>query len=254
MKYAAAALLAGLPCLAYADLGPSRTNTGKIEVKDNKPYRLDADAGYLLNSSKSGGKSSSKENLAAHLLFQRQAGIWGQELRAEAVSTNDDGDSSNNVERYMLAGKLLYRSTDTAYQYLKLQGDKDLSSSLDYQIALTGGIGLDVIKTQKQSLTTELGAGYRHSKARDFPYGDAHELIGTLGLYYQYQFNDTVRFNQDLGYEFGDESQVLRSRSSISANLTETISAVMSYQLKDTLADSGNSRDSLLSVGMKYSY
>ncbi|MBL8321900.1 MAG: DUF481 domain-containing protein, partial [Acinetobacter sp.] len=70
----------------------------------------------------------------------------------------------------------------------------------------------------------------------------------------QYQFNDTVRFNQDLGYEFGDESQVLRSRSSISANLTETISAVMSYQLKDTLADSGNSRDSLLSVGMKYSY
>mgnify|MGYP000178569541 CR=1 FL=1 len=122
------------------------------------------------------------------------------------------------------------------------------------QIALTGGIGLDLIKTQKQSLTTELGAGYRHSKERDFPYADLHELIGTLGLYYQYQFNDTVRFNQDLGYEFGDESQVLRSRSSISANLTETISAVMSYQLKDTLADSGNSRDSLLSVGMKYSY
>ena len=52
----------------------------------------------------------------------------------------------------MLSGKLLHRSTDTTYQYAKLQGDKDLSSSFDYQVALTSGAGLDVIKTAKQEL------------------------------------------------------------------------------------------------------
>ena len=243
-----------LPLCSYADLGPKRAETGKVEVKENKPYRLDADLSYLLNSSKSDGNSTTKENLAAHVLFQRQAGVWGQEVRAEAVSANDDGNSGNNVERYMLSGKLLHRSSDTIYQYVKLQGDKDLSSSLDYQVALTGGLGIDLIKTDWQELTAEAGAGYRYSKDRYAPFDDHNELIGTVGLYYMYKFNERVKFNQDLAYEYGDSSQIFRSRSSLSASLTDSISGLVSYQIKDTQADSGNSRDSLVTVGAKYSY
>ena len=242
------------PNFAFADLGPTRTDTGKVEVNQDKLFKLEGDLSYLLNSSKSSGQTTSKENLAAHVLFQRQVGIWGQELQAEAVSANDDGNSGNNVERYMLAGKLLHRSSDTIYQYAKLQGDKDLQSAFDYQIALTAGLGFDLLKEDKQTLTTEVGAGYRYSKDRYAPFEDQNEVIGTLGLYYAYLFNERVKFNQDLGYEFGKEAQILRSRSSVSASLTDSISGLVSYQLKDTQADSGNSRDSLFSVGIKYAY
>lgn len=239
---------------AYADLGPTRTDTGKVELGQDKLFKLEGDLSYLLNSSKSNGQTSSKENLAAHVLFQRQVGIWGQELQAEAVSANDDGNSGNNVERYMIAAKVLHRSSDTIYQYAKLQADKDLQSAFDYQIALTAGLGFDLLKDEKQTLTTEVGAGYRYSKDRYAPFDDQNEVIGTLGLYYEYLFNERVKFNQDLGYEFGDEAQVLRSRSTISASLSEAISGIVSYQIKDTQADSGNSRDSLLSVGIKYTH
>ena len=237
-----------------ADLGPKRDNTGKIEIKENKSYRLDADLSYLINSSKSSDQKTTKENLAANLLFQRQVGIWGQELRAEAVSANDDSSSGNNVERYMLSGKVLHRSNENVYQYAKLQGDKDLASAFDYQLALTAGVGFDLIRQDKQNLTTELGAGYRYSKERYAPFNDHNELIGTAGLYYEYKFNDRVKFNQDASYEYGDKTQIWRSRSSVSASLTESISGLASYQLKDTKADSGNSRDSLVSVGLKYSH
>ena len=256
MKKIVVILLMSTSTMIFADLGPSKVKTGKIEIPESKDYKLEADLSYLLNSSHSNGKGNSKENLAANLLFQRQVGVWGQELKAQAVSANDDGDAGNNVERYMLSGKLLHRSTDTTYQYAKLQGDKDLSSSFDYQVALTSGAGLDVIKTAKQELIAEAGAGYRYSKINHdssrSSSNDYNELIGSLGMFYQYKFNDMVKFNQDLGYDFGDKSQTLRSRTSVSASLTTAVSGLVSYQIKNLQADSGNSRDSLLSVGLRY--
>ncbi len=247
-------LYVGFSINSHADLGPKRIDVGKVEIKENKSYRLEGDLSYLLNTTKSNGESNSKENLAANILFQREVGVWGQELRAEAVSANDDSDSGSNVERYMVSGKMLHRSTNTIYQFGKLQGDKDLSSQFDYQLSLTGGLGVDLYRDQHQTLIAEAGTGYRYSKEKNQPYDSLHEMIGTVAAYYEYKFNDKVKFNQDLSYEFGGKSQILRSRTSVGASLTDSISGLVSYQIKDTQADIGNSRDSLLSVGLKYNY
>lgn len=246
-------------CFA-ADIGPKKSDVGKINIKENQSYRLDGDLSYLLNTSRANGERSRKENLAANVLFQRQTGIWGQELKAEAVSANDDSDANKNVERYMLYGKLLHRNletSDSVYQFLKLQGDKDLMSKFDYQIGLTGGAGLDLVKSDKQELTGEVGAGYRYSKlesSEPHTASDYNELIGTMALFYQYKFNDVVSFNQDLAYEFGNKAQTFRSRSSVNAMLTASVSGLVSYQMKDLQADQGNSSDSLFSVGLRYQH
>ena len=239
--------------LSYAnDLGPKRTETGEIKIE--KDYRLEADLGYLINSSKSEGSSSTtKENLSAHVLFQRQVDQWGQELLAEAVSTNDDS-SNDNIERYLVSGKLLHRSSPTVYQFGKLTAEKDLSSAFDYQLTLSAGVGKDVIKTDEQSLSVEVGAGYRYSKERYAPRDDISEAIGIVGAYYQYQINPQVRFNQDLSYEAGSDTRTLRSRTALSADLTQSFAAVASYNIKDLRSDAGDSRDSLLSLGLRYKY
>lgn len=252
-------LLATLPTFSFAaDLGPTKVDAGKINVRENQTYRLDGELSYLLNSSRANGSSTSKENLAARILFQRQAGIWGQELKAEAVSAHDDSDATKNVERYMIYGKLLHRNPDSSesvYQFLKLQADKDLRSSFDYQLGLTAGAGLDVFKTDKQELVAELGAGYRFSKVEDhhqYKRSDYNEFIGTTALFYQYRFNEAVSFHQGLSYEYGAKAQTFRSRSSVNASLTQSISGLVSYQIKDLKADGGDSRDTLLSVGLHY--
>lgn len=252
MKYLIIALSGASTSFAFAnDLGPARAETGQITVE--KDYKLEADVGYLVNKSKSEGSSTTKENLAANILFQRQHGIWGQELVAQAVSTNDDS-SVDNVERYLLSGKLMHRSSDTVYQFGKLTAEKDLSSAFDYQLTASIGLGKDIIKTETQSLAVEVGAGYRHSKQRYAPKDEIGEAIGTIAAFYQYQISPSVRFNQDVSYEAGSDTQTLRSRTALSADLTKSFAAVASYNIKDLRSDLGDSQDSLLSLGLRYKY
>ncbi|GAB3046875.1 hypothetical protein GCM10027155_10590 [Acinetobacter apis] len=237
-----------------ASLGPTRTGAGGVKIDENKPFRLEGEVGYLLNDTEStNGTSTKKSNLTGRILFQRQAGIWGQEILANAISTNDD-TATNNIERYLIAGKLSRSSSDTVYQFGKLTAEKDLSSAFDYQISATGGIGANFIKTDKQSLSAEAGLGYRFSKERVEPKETNNEIIGTLAAFYEYRFNAAVRFNQDLGYEFGQDSQIFRSRTALTTDLTKHFAASASYNIRDVQADAGNSRDSLLSLGVNYKY
>lgn len=246
--------LAGSSLFA-ADLGPTRAGgANTIKVDNDKPFRLEGDIGYLYNNSKTtDGSSTNKTNLTARILFQRQAGIWGQEVIASAVSTHDD-NATNNIERYLLAGKLSHSSSDTIYQFGKLTAEKDLSSAFDYQISATGGLGINILKDDRQSLSTEIGAGYRFSKEKVEPQDTTNELVGTLAAFYEYKITPSVRFNQDLGYEFGQDSRTFRSRTALTTDLTKHFAASASYNIKDIQADIGNSRDSLLSLGLNYKY
>lgn len=237
-----------------ADLGPSRTSLNTINVDENKPFRLEGDVGYLLNNTKSkDGTTSKKSNLTGRVLFQRQSGIWGQEVLATALSTNDN-NSNNNIERYLLSGKVSHSSSNTVYQFGKLTAEKDLSSAFDYQLSATGGLGINILKDEKQSLSAEAGLGYRYSKQKAQPHNDENELIGTLAAFYEYKITPTVRFNQDLGYEYGQDSKTFRSRTALTTDLTTHFSASASYNIKDIQADLGNSRDALLSLGVAYKY
>lgn len=75
-----------------------------------------------------------------------------------------------------------------------------------------------------------------------------------LAGFYTYKISPDIKFNQDISFELGKDSQILRSRSALSADLTKKISAVASYSLKNVQADKGDNRDSLLSLGLRYRY
>lgn len=242
-----------LPTLGHADdLGPIRQ--APAEIKTDKDYNLQLDAGYLLNETKSSdGSRTSKQNLNGSVLFQRMSGAWGQELRAETVNTNDKS-SDNNIERYLMAGKVSHHQSATTYQFAKLQWEKDLSSSFDYQASLTGGVGYDFIKTEQQSLSAELGAGYRNSKDSEPPKQDHNEAIGTAAIFYERAVTPSLKFQQDLGYEYGEEAGVFRSKTALSAAINSHFAAQASYQLKQVTATPGNSRDSFVSLGLKYTH
>ena len=241
-----------LPVISHADLGPARQ--APAEIKTDKDYNLQVDAGYLLNESKSSdGSRSSKQNLNGALLIQRMSGVWGQELRAETVNTSDN-TSNNNIERYLLAGKVSHHQSVTTYQFAKLQWEKDLSSSFDYQASLTGGLGYDFMKDEQQSLSGELGVGYRNSRDSEVPKQENNEAIGTAALFYERAITPSLKFQQDLGYEYGDASGIFRAKTALSAAINSHFAAQAGYQLKQVNADLGNSRDSFVSLGLKYTH
>lgn len=213
--------------------------------------KLNVDLSYLVNDSRAAdGSKTNKQNLAGNAKYQRRQGAWGQELQAEAVSSQGGGD---NVERYLASAKATHYSTATFYQYGRVQLEKDLNSAFDYQANITAGLGYEVLRDDLQFLTVEAGLGVRHSKQKLAPRDTTNESLGTVGLAYERKITDTLKFNQDLAYEYGEDTQILRSRSAFSAALSKNISGIVSYQLKDTMSDTGDSRDGLTSIGLKYS-
>ena len=238
---------------AYAGvLEPKRTDPGAIKVDKN--FRLETDLGYLVNNSSSKNGSSKQDNLTAHILFQKKSGDWGQELIADVVSTHGNS-SDQNIERYYVSGKILHRGENIVYRFGKITAEKDLTSIFDHQIATSMGWGIDVLKSDDVSLSLEMGGGYRYSRMKDSEDEEAtHEGTGMLAGFYTYKISPDIKFNQDISFELGKDSQILRSRSALSADLTKKISAVASYSLKNVQADKGDNRDSLLSLGLRYRY
>ena len=238
---------------AYAGvLEPKRTDPGVIKV--DKDFRLETDVGYLINKSSSSNGDSEQDNLTAHILFQRVSDDWGQEFIADAVSTHGDS-TAQNLERYYVSGKILHHGANIIYRFGKITAEKDLTSIFDHQITTSVGWGVDVLKSDRSILSLEMGGGYRYSRMQDSEENKAmHESTGTLAGFYSYKISPDIQFNQDMSYELGKDSKVLRSRSALSADLTKKISAVASYSIKDVKGHEGDNKDSLLSLGLRYRY
>lgn len=216
--------------------------------------QFEADVSYLLNSSKTDGATSDrKQNLTANALWKRMQGVWGQEIKAQAVSSQSN-QNNDDLERYLLSGKLMHQQTPSVYQFAKLQLEKDLNTVFDYQATLSTGVGYDFVRDDVQVLTGELGAGVRYNNFQDQTQKDTQELVGTVGVHYERKLTDTTRFVQDLGYEYGEDASILRSKTEVSVAISKQISGVVSYQVKDTMADAADARDTVMAVGIKYKH
>ena len=140
---------------AYAAvLDPKRTDPGVIKV--DKDFRLETDLGYLVNNSSSKNSSSKQDNLTAHILFQKKSDDWGQEFIADAVSTHGN-NTDQNLERYFVSGKILHHGANILYRFGKITAEKDLTSVFDHQITTSIGWGIDVLKTDRASLSLGMG-------------------------------------------------------------------------------------------------
>jgi len=221
-----------------------------IEVK--KDYDLDADLSYLLNNNSEGASSTKQQSVVAHLDYKHRVGIWGQEIKAEAVGTHSD-NASDSAERYLVATKMMH-SEGSYYEFGKLQWEKDRSSAFDYQTAMTVGLGRALYRDEQQLLTGELGLGGRFDQNREPPRHHTTETIATFAAHYERHLTPTVNVSQDLGIDYGSSSHTLRAQSVVSMTITERLSGLFSYEDKRISTHLGSSDAALTSFGLKYSY
>jgi putative salt-induced outer membrane protein len=227
---------------------------GMVKVTKDKDYNLDADLSYLVNTTQnSGTESETKQSFAGNIDYRQMVGNWGAQFKASAVNSSDNNPDSTNVEQYLAFGKLTH-SEGNFYEFGKLQWEKDLSSAFDYQTSLTAGLGKELYRDDIQFLTSEIGAGVRYDVERLPPQNTTTKAIGTLSAHYERQLLPTTKFIQDLGFDYGSNSNTLRAHSALSVKMTYELSGLVSFDYKKINADEGNSRSTLTSVGLKYSY
>lgn len=232
--YAFAALaLLSLPVLATAAEG------------DDKPFTMDANAAYL----KSTG-SSNKETIKGLLDMQYKMAAWTHQFHADGLNEADNDTGEHTTERYLVFEKSSWNFTERDYLFVKPQWEKDLQSVYVYQALVAAGYGRNVIKSDTMLLNVDLGAGVRSSKfylTRE----TKEDGIGNLALKYEWKFARNARFNEDLSVETGDSGTVARTRTALTADITDVLGLTLAYETK---TDSGPSEvaDSLTTFGLTY--
>lgn len=217
--------------------------------------KLEMDVNYLLSSSSATGSADKEtQSLSGNVAYQRKEGMWGQAYRLEGVNSRSKSATGDNIERYLASAKgMRYLSGADHYFFAKLQAEKDRSTLYDYTLSPTVGYGRTLLSDKQQSLIAEIGVGGQYLKNKLTNDAD-FEALATVGGEYRRQVTDSVNFEQDFSFEFAESLRTLRARTAILAKLSDTLSGQVSYQIKDADGDTIDTKDTMTSVGLRYTY
>jgi len=240
--------------LALCCAGAASSSFALQEPMNITAEKLTADINYLLSQSSATGTTDKEtQSLSGKINYERKHGEWGQSYSLEGVNSRSKNSPADSIERYLgFAQGMRYLNGAEHYLFTKLQIEKDLSSAYDYILSPTFGYGRTLLKDQRQSLVAEAGIGGQYLKNRGG--GSDFEGLATLAAEYRLKVNEAVNFEQDISFEFAESLRTLRSRTAVIAKLSDKISGQVSYDLKDADGSTLDTKDSLISVGLRYTH
>lgn len=210
-----------------------------------RPFTMDANLGYVKTTG-----SSNKETLKGLLELQYKGNDWTHLFHADGFNEADNELDEHTTERYLVYEKSSWDFTERDYLFIKPQWEKDLQSAYDFQAFIAVGYGRHLVKTETMLLNTDFGAGVRRSKL-EVSGETEDETLGNFALKYEWKFSKNARFNEDLSVETGASGTVARTRTALTADITDVLGLSMAYETK---TDSGESEveDSLTTFGLTY--
>lgn len=209
------------------------------------PWKAASDIGYIRSSGSNGTKETFKGKVFGEYKFTK----WSHEGKVEAISTQDDAAGASNTERYLAGTKSKRSFNPRDYLFIQSQWEKDLQSEFKYQAFLSSGYGRNLIQTDSQKLSAEIGAGWRHSEPKIGYKKD--EGIGNANVEYRWQIQANTAFVQKVAVEAGKENVVTRSLTEIKHNLSTALALGASYDYKHDNADV-NTHEGVLSLNLSY--
>lgn len=210
-----------------------------------RAFTMDANAGFVKTTG-----STNKETIKGLLDLQYKKNAWTHQFHGEGFNEADNDTNTHTSERYLAFEKSSWNFTERDYLFVKPQWEKDLQSAYDYQAFLAAGYGRKIIMTDTMLLNTDFGAGVRRSKFKSTG-ATEDEALGNFALKYEWKFSKSARFNEDLSVETGANGTVTRTRSALTADISNTLGLVLAYETK---TDSGaiEVEDSITTFGLNY--
>lgn len=235
-------LLCGLSSSVLAE-GPAAPAV--VPAPAPRALTAEAEAAYL----KSTG-SSNQETFKGFFYTRYTRNAWTYELRTEGLNETDSVTDTRTRERYFALQKTSWNFTPKDYLFLKPQFEKDLQSVYDYQAMVSAGYGHQFFKTEALFWNVDIGAGTRFSKfeaTRD----TEDEAVGNLATRFEWQVRPGLRFTELVSSDFGEQSTVFRTRSSLLFALTDVLGIALGYETK---AENSTPRldDALLTFSLNY--
>jgi putative salt-induced outer membrane protein len=211
--------LGGLILLAWGGVAAAQQ-----EMVDQPVWAGTVDLGFVQTSGNTEGTT-----LAFSLDYGRDGPRWRHALHLE--SFNQTSDEVRQAEKYLGYWQSNLKFTPVQSMFFRAQYEEDKFSTYTYQGILSLGYSHRVLDNDKTVLDLEAGPGYRRSQLADN--GEIeNELIVRLAGNFKWNISETASFGQLLSVEEGAENTTVRSTTSLTMSVYESLAIKLSYKLR----------------------
>jgi putative salt-induced outer membrane protein len=204
----------------------------------------EAQLGYAASSG-----NSDTNNVNANVLISYTAFPWRHFLGAEARFADREGETT--TERYAAGYKSEYFFSRRTFAFGFLGYDRDPFSNIESRYSATVGLGHALIDTERQTLTVELGGGYRMTQFTDDT-PDSDEPVARGAFNYTLQLTANTSFRQDVVVMAGSDNTFTESITALKVSMTDNLALSLNYTvLNNSFTPPGvESTDTFTSVNL----
>lgn len=198
--------------------------------------------------------NSDTETLNLGLEFERKSKKWRNQLRLTALRASDSGEL--NAERYTAAYKSGYNFDETSYLFGALRYDQDEFSSNDYQASLSIGYGRQLLDSETQRLSMEIGPGVRRTEPDDAFEQTETNLIARLYGDYAWTISETASLTNVLLVEAGSDNTFAENELALNVAINSRFALKLSGAVRhNTDVDPGvEQTDTLTTANLVYEF
>lgn len=212
------------------------------------PFKGQAEAGYTGHS---GNSDDSSFNAALTGTWFHDP--WSYSLWANANNASSDGDQT--AERYSVGGRNRYNLDSKNYLFGQLSWENNRYSGYDSRVNAIGGYGRQILSSDRQSLSAEVGPGFRYDKYHSG--GSASRLVGYGALTYGYQFTKNASFSEKLATEVAAGNTTTSSVTALNVAINDRFTLALSYAIENNSkppSDVDHKTDTTTNVSLVYGF
>lgn len=172
--------------------------------------------------------NTDEENLRMGAGFDASREAWDYAVEFDGLRSSTDGELT--AQRAYLVGTTQYNYDNDNFAQLRVSHERDKFSGFEQQSDLVISYGQLLLRDRENmTLDYTVGAGVRNS---DDGVAKTNEPILRVSTDYTWDFNDNVRFIQELSSEAGDSATVTRAESTIESDVMDNLSLRFSMRLR----------------------
>ncbi|MEO1554224.1 MAG: DUF481 domain-containing protein [Pseudomonadota bacterium] len=195
----------------------------------------------------------------------RTMNLWKIGLQAAVDYGETDGAETKN--RIFLGTNLDRQINDRLFGFGQLTHERDEFSGFESRTFIGGGLGYEVIASEATQWTVRGGPGLKIDETEDTMMtvgnafvlvpGETEETFGaTAGSNFAHAFNENVAFTNDTNVLYADVSTQISNISAVTATLTNTLSARISFEARHETdpVDGFEDTDTISRISLVYGF
>jgi putative salt-induced outer membrane protein len=218
-------------------------------AEEKGPWAGNVSLGFL-----SAKGNTDNESLTFDFGVSYTTGKWMHRLQGNAFGSRDDGTTTS--ESYKVDWKTAYDFSDRSYAFGAVEYTNDRFSGFQYQAYETAGYGHRVIKTERQDLNLEIGAGLRQSETQRPLNETIDEGVWQLGGEYVLRFGAGAEFSEVLNIFGGSSNTYTESVTKLKASLAGPLALALSYTVRHNSDVPPNTEksDRFTAISLEYAF